>query len=88
MIQVRILISGLVQGIGFRYFVLDQARSLGITGWVRNTQDGEVEGVLQGAENKVRELVKLCRNDPGMANVEKIEEFKSNEPKYQDFVIK
>lgn len=86
--QVRVLISGLVQGIGFRYFVLDRASELGVTGWVRNTSDNKVEALFQGEEDKVKELIDLCRKGPALAKVEKIEEFPSSEPIYQDFLIR
>lgn len=93
--QKRVLISGLVQGIGFRYFVLDNALELGITGWVRNlpagrqgTPDNKVEALLQGEDNKVKELIELCRKGSALAKVEKLEEFESSELKYQDFIIR
>ncbi len=86
--QTRIIISGLVQDIGFRYFVLDNAIELGITGWVRNTKDGKVEAVLQGRKEDIQKLIELSRSGPGMAKVTGIEEFESNEPYYQDFVVK
>lgn len=86
--QVRILISGVVQGVGFRYFVLDNAQELGITGWVRNTINGKVEAVLQGEEKDVICLIERIRKGPALAKVKDIEEFPSKEPKYEDFVIK
>jgi acylphosphatase len=86
--QKKILISGLVQGIGFRFFILDRAMELGVTGWTRNTQDNKVEALFQGDEKTVLKLIDLCKTGPGMAKVKKVEEFKSSEPKYQDFIIR
>jgi acylphosphatase len=44
----RLVITGLVQGVGFRYAMLAQARLLGINGWVRNRRDGSVEATIAG----------------------------------------
>ncbi len=86
--QTRIIVSGLVQGIGFRYFVLDNARELGITGWVKNIEDGKVEALLQGRLENIKKLIELCKTGSAMAKVEKIQEFESDEPIYQDFVVR
>jgi len=48
--QIHILISGFVQGVGFRAFTVKKARNLGLTGWVRNLKNGRVEAVVQGEE--------------------------------------
>lgn len=56
--QFHILISGFVQGVGFRVFTVKKARKLGLTGWVRNLKDGRVEAVVQGEEEKLKELLK------------------------------
>lgn len=86
--QVRIIISGFVQGVGFRYFLREEAENLGITGWAKNLADGTVEALLQGDETKVRALIELSKNGPIMSQVEKIEEYPANEPTYEDFVVK
>ena len=56
--QLHIHVSGFVQGVGFRIFVRNKARKLGITGWVRNLSDGRVEALVQGEEEKLEELLK------------------------------
>lgn len=86
--QVRIVISGFVHGVGFRYFVREEADKSKITGWVRNTPNGTVEALLQGNDQKVQEIIELCHVGPLMAQVENVQEFPANEPIFQDFVIK
>lgn len=51
--RAHILISGMVQGVGFRYFVADKAIELGLTGWVKNKKDGNVEAEFQSSEGTV-----------------------------------
>jgi acylphosphatase len=62
--RILLKITGRVQGVGFRYSALDQARHLGLTGWVRNTHDGAVELVAEGAEEPLHRLVAWCRIGP------------------------
>ena len=50
------LVSGRVQGVGFRWFVHREAAALGLRGWVRNTDDGKVEVVAAGTETQLAEL--------------------------------
>ena len=70
---VHILISGRVQGVGFRQFVRHHARKEGLAGWVKNLPDGRVEAVFVGEENKVRKLVGLSKKGPFISEVENIE---------------
>ena len=59
---VRIIVSGLVQGVGFRYYIYRQANSLGLTGYVRNLPDGRVEMVCEGSrEESARFVEAVCR---------------------------
>ncbi len=58
-------IEGRVQGVGFRYFVRDQARTLGIKGWTRNRWDGSVEVVAEGAQEDLERLLSALRRGPG-----------------------
>jgi len=72
-VRAHLFISGRVQGVAFRYYTQDIAQSLGVKGWVRNCWDGKVEIVMEGEEDKVKELIGWCHQGPGSAVVEKIE---------------
>ena len=65
----HLLISGRVQGVGFRYSMLAEARRLGVTGWVRNRRDGTVEAVVDGDPAAVAAMVKWANTGPPGARV-------------------
>ncbi len=69
----RFLISGIVQGVGFRWFVARHARSLGLVGYARNLPDGRVEVVVSGPEEALPALEQLLRSGPANAQVERVE---------------
>jgi acylphosphatase len=66
--QLHVRVTGIVQGVGFRWFVREKARRLGLRGWVRNLRDGSVEVVADGDDAQI-ELLKeeLRRGPPGAA---------------------
>ena len=68
----RLIISGRVQGVGFRDWMVATAESLGVFGWVRNRRDGTVEAVLDGDEAAIAELLRACRRGPRLAEVSEI----------------
>lgn len=69
----RIVIRGLVQGVGFRWWVLRSATRLGLDGWVRNMPDGAVEIEAGGSGDALSELEELCRSGPPGAAVHSVE---------------
>lgn len=71
--RVRVLISGKVQGVWFRGWTQQEAKRLGLSGWVRNLQDGRVEAVFAGAPSQVEEMLDRCRRGPPLARVEAVE---------------
>lgn len=71
--RVHVVISGRVQGVWFRATTKQKAEQLGLTGWVRNTYDGNVEAVFEGEENSVQEMLDWCRHGPPLSKVENIE---------------
>ncbi len=69
-IRVRLLVSGRVQGVAFRQSTVDEARRLGVAGWVKNLPDGRVEAVVEGERSRVEALVAWCRRGPRLARVD------------------
>lgn len=71
--KIRLLISGDVTGVGFRYWTLKRAQLLKLTGWVRNISKGQVEVAAEGEKESLEEFIKRCHRGPDVANVEKVE---------------
>ena len=70
---VRIVVRGRVQGVGYRAFMQSQAQARGITGWVRNRRNGDVEAILVGPAGAINALCDVCREGPAHAMVETLE---------------
>lgn len=68
----RLLITGVVQGVGFRYAMTAQARLLGITGWVRNRRDGSVEATIAGDAAQIEAMLAWSRRGPAGAIVDNV----------------
>jgi len=85
--MIHIIISGEVQGVGFRQFVKYQAGKLNIKGWIKNLDNGNVEGMLSGERKNLETLIEFCRKGPFLAKVTdvKIEEVEDEE--FSDFQI-
>lgn len=66
-------IYGIVQGVGFRAFVLSQARQLGLHGYTRNRPDGSVEVVAEGEEPSLQILIAALQRGPSGARVDRVE---------------
>ena len=70
----QLVITGRVQGVGYRDWMVAEAGRLGVHGWVRNRADGAVEALVYGDTAAVEELLRLCRRGPRMASVSRISE--------------
>ena len=70
---VSLLVSGRVQGVGFRWFVARQAKALGISGWVRNLPDGRVEIAASGPKSALLQFESAVAEGPPFANVSRVE---------------
>ena len=68
------VITGRVQGVGYRDWMVAAAQAAGVAGWVRNRADGAVEALVYGETDAVEELLRACRRGPRLAAVSLIEE--------------
>jgi acylphosphatase len=71
--RAHVFVSGMVQGVSFRWYATQEARARGVGGWVRNLDDGRVEAVFEGAEEAVKALVEWCERGPRHARVSGVE---------------
>lgn len=71
--RVRFVVTGRVQGVGFRWFVRAEARPLGINGWIRNREDGAVEAEVEGREDAIDALAACLEVGPPSAIVTNVE---------------
>jgi acylphosphatase len=71
--SLRLIVTGRVQGVGYRYFVAHHARLLGIQGFAKNASDGSVVLECEGEEQAVGHLVELCRQGPPRAVVNRLD---------------
>lgn len=84
-----IKIFGRVQGVLFRANAAAKAGELGLTGWVRNASDGEVEIMAEGEQKQLEKLIDWCYNGVRFAKVEKVEvKWEEGTGEFQDFIIK
>jgi len=87
--RVHVMITGTVQGVYFRETVRQHAVRLGVKGWVRNASGGGVEALFEGGNEKILDLLGLCRKGPPAARVEKIEiEWEEFRGEFEEFEIR
>jgi len=79
MATMNLRVKGRVQGVGFRWFVRVAARRLQLSGWVRNHEDGWVEVVASGADDRLAELRKLVARGPDGAEVSEVLEVEGDD---------
>lgn len=88
-ILARILIKGEVQGVGYRYFVRRLALNMGLTGWVRNLYNGDVEIEVEGEKEKLDEFIKKIRSEHPWAIITDINiKYEKDLKNYSRFDIK
>lgn len=88
--RIRFVVTGRVQGVGFRWFVKAEARPLGLTGWVRNREDGAVEGEVEGRDDALEALIPCLEEGPSSAIVTNVEisEISDDGQRYKQFEIR
>jgi acylphosphatase len=72
-VRAQVLISGRVQGVFFRWTILDQAKKHNVTGWVQNTLDGRVKAIFEGEKKDVETMIDVCKSGPPAAKVTDVE---------------
>ncbi len=80
-------ISGKVQGVGYRYSTMNEAKKLGLNGWVRNLADSRVEAVFEGTSEVVEEIIRWCHQGPNSAVVKDVQVEYSETQGLQGFEI-
>lgn len=90
MVVLRLTVTGMVQGVGFRWFTREAARRLGVAGWVRNSQDGSVEVAVEGEDALVERFIADLERGPSGARVERVSRMPAAEvePLPRPFVIR
>lgn len=83
----RLVVSGRVQGVGFRYSMFYAAKNHGVRGWVRNRRDGTVESVAQGEPTAVEAFIAWAHHGPDLADVDHVE-VADAEGEFSDFEIR
>ena len=73
MVRAHVYIEGRVQGVFYRDWARKNASKMGLTGWVRNLEDGRVELVAEGKKIKLTELIELIKKGPRLAKVEHVD---------------
>jgi len=84
----RFVISGRVQGVGFRWFVEREAAQLGVSGWVRNCEDGDVEVMATGSPDQLRSLRAKLQQGPRAARVDHVSDSRAPLLETSSFQIK
>lgn len=83
------LISGLVQGVGYRFFCQRYAYRLNLTGYAKNLWDGKVEVVAEGDRDKLLQFLDHLKQGPSFAEVKKVEPyFQEFKGEFDDFTVK
>jgi len=88
-VRAEIVAKGLVQGVGFRYFILRNAQQLGLNGYTKNLYNGDVAAVVEGEKGMIEELFKKIRMGPSHSSVNEARIFWSeNKDEFINFDIR
>jgi acylphosphatase len=84
---VHLIIKGKVQGVFYRATARDEAEKLGLTGWIKNTSEGNVEVVVNGSQEHIDRYIAWCWKGPSRAKVESVEVKDLQEERFDGFQI-
>jgi acylphosphatase len=86
--HIKIKIFGMVQGVSFRYYTIEEAKRLGVRGWVKNEDDGSVSIEAEGEKEVLEEFLSWCLKGPRWAKVKKVEhEYSDKLNNFKEFTI-
>ncbi len=87
--RAHVLVDGIVQGVSFRYYTMQEAKRRGVRGWVRNLWDGRVEAVFEGEESSIQSLIDWCRHGPPSAKVDDVQvEWGTPTGEFEGFIVR
>jgi len=87
--RLHAIVEGYVQGVGFRAFVIEQARRIGVSGWVRNRWDTSVEVCAEGERNVLEGFLGVLKRGPSAANVREVQvEWQAASGEFKDFRVR
>lgn len=87
--RAHLKIRGRVQGVYYRYSMVREAQNLGLTGWVRNLEDGSVEAVAEGERVNIEALIAWSRQGPAGARVDGVDvQWQSADESFSGFVVR
>ena len=84
---IHLLIKGKVQGVFYRATAKKIADKLNVSGWIKNTDDGDVESIVSGDESNLQEFIKWCRQGPEKAKVEDVIVTPEEEKSFNSFEV-
>ena len=88
-VRAEIVVNGLVQGVGYRYFVIREAKALGLKGFTKNLYTGEVLTVVEGEKALVEEMIKKLKVGPSHASVKNCKvDWQESKNEFTDFEVK
>jgi acylphosphatase len=83
----RLIITGTVQGVLFRKYIEENANKIGIRGYIRNLEDGRVEVVIEGTEDKIEPMIDICKKGSPHSQVRQVEMMTLPNQSFKDFRI-
>jgi acylphosphatase len=83
----HLIITGKVQGVSYRAFTSEKAKSLNLTGWVKNLDNGNVEATITGEQQQLNQLIDFCKQGPPAGRVDNIEKTELPPTPYKNFQI-
>ncbi len=84
---IQLLINGKVQGVFYRATAKKVAEELGVTGWIKNTKDNNVEAIITGTEEQVQQFIEWCKKGPVRAHVSDVIATKVDDESFNEFKI-